>query len=66
MAARRTLLRKFQRDMISESTSQAEPWEGLMTDTHELAKGMRSYPPLPQSLPEQSRRRADKPVLTDG
>lgn len=38
----------------------------MMTDTHVLAKGMRSYPPLPESLPEQSRRRNGKPVLSDG
>lgn len=37
-----------------------------MTDTHVLANGMRSCPPLPQSLPEQAHRRVDKPVLPDG
>lgn len=38
----------------------------MITDTRVLAKGMRSCPPLPESLPEQSRRRAGSPVLSDG
>jgi predicted Zn-dependent protease len=38
----------------------------MITDTHVLAKGMTSYPPLPEGLPEESRRKAGKPVLNDG